>query len=151
MDGPLGALIYVVVKYAAYSLWCALGVRWLAPSGRSAFHSGLKFGFVRLLIGVVAGFAIFFIGGVAHLSAWNNGFLQYLVVYAPVRWFEWGIMELLVTRSGRNPVHVFILGANGGSRRWRLGGILVSHLADIPMVVMGTGFRDMLPIGRFLC
>jgi hypothetical protein len=106
---------------------------------------------VRLLIGVAAGFAIFFIGGISRLSAWNNVFLQYLIVYAPVRWFEWGIMELLITRSGRNPVHAFILGGNGRSRLWRLGGILVSHLADIPMIAMGAGYRDMLPIGRFLC
>lgn len=151
MDGPIALLVYVGVKYAAYAVWCGLGVRWLGDAGRSALRRSLQFGLVRVLIGAAAGFGIFLIGGMMHWTAWSNVFLQYVVVYAPVRWFEWGIMELLVGRSNRNPGIVFALGANGRSRWWRLGGILVSHLADIPMITMGSGVHDMLPVGRFLC
>jgi hypothetical protein len=128
-----------------------LGVRWLAHAGRPALRGGLQFGLVRVLIGAAAGFGIFLAGGMMHWNAWSNVFLQYLVVYAPVRWFEWGIMEALITRSNRNPIMVFALGADRTSRLWRLGGIVVSHLADIPMILMGGGVHDMLPIGRFLC
>jgi hypothetical protein len=151
MDRPFALLAYIIVKYAAYAVWCGLGVHWLAPTARFALRSGLQFGLVRLLIGAAAGFGIFLVGGVMHWNAWSNVFLQYLVVYAPVRWFEWGIMELLVSRGSLNPSMVFALGADGRSRWWRLGGILVSHLADIPMITMGSGVHDMLPVGRFLC
>jgi hypothetical protein len=92
-----------------------------------------------------------FIGGISHWSAWHNLLLQYLAVYVPVRWFEWGVMELLVARNHRNPFNLFVIGGNGRSRLWRLGGIVVSHLADIPMILMGGGVHEMLPIGRFLC
>jgi hypothetical protein len=151
VDGPLQFIVYVAVKYLAYSGWCALGVNWLDRTGRSPLRSGLGFGLIRLLIGVAAGVAIFFIGGISHWSAWPNLLLQYLAVYAPVRWFEWGIMELLIVRERRNLLKVFLIGGNGRTRMWRLGGILVSHLADIPMILTGGGVHEMLPIGRFLC
>jgi hypothetical protein len=151
MDGFIQFLTYVGVKYVAYAAWCALGVRWLDPARKPALRRGLTFGLVRLFIGVAAGIAIFLIGGAAHLQASPNIFGQYLAVYAPVRWFEWGIMELLIARSSRNPAFVFAMGGDSRSRWWRLGGIVVSHLADIPMILMGGGVHEMLPVGRFLC
>lgn len=151
VDGPLQFVVYVVIKYLAYAGWCLFGVNWLDRTGRSPIRSGLAFGLVRLLIGSGAGIAIFFLGGISHWSAWQNLILQYLAVYVPVRWFEWGIMELLIVRKPRNPLAVFVIGGNGRTRVWRLGGILISHLADIPMILMGGGVHEMLPIGRFLC
>lgn len=151
MDGPLQFAMYVAVKYLAYAGWCALGARWLGTGGRPALRTGLGFGLVRLFIGVAAGISIFFIGGASHWNAWPNVFLQYLAVYAPVRWFEWGIMELLIVRGQRSPALRFLIGGSGTARSWRLGGIVVSHLADIPLILMGGGAHEMLPIGRFLC
>jgi hypothetical protein len=111
----------------------------------------MGFGLIRLLIGTGAGVSIFLIGGISHWNAWHNQILQYLAVYVPVRGFEWGIMELLIVRERNNPLKVFLIGGEGRTRIWRLGGILLSHLADIPMILMGSGVREMLPIGRFLC
>jgi hypothetical protein len=45
----------------------------------------------------------------------------------------------------------FLLSANPRSNLWKLGGIAVSHLADIPIILSGSGVGDMLPVGRFLC
>jgi len=151
VDGLLQFVVYVAIKYLAYSGWCGLGVSWLDRTGRSPIRSGLGFGLVRLLIGTVAGVAIFLIGGVSHWSAWQDVLLQYLAVYVPVRWFEWGIMELLIVRERRNPLKALLIGADRRTRVWRLGGIVVSHLADIPLILMGGGVQEMLPIGRFLC
>ncbi len=151
MDGPLQFVVYIAVKYVAYAGWCVLGVKWLDPTRRSPICSGLGLGLARLLIGTVAGVSIFLVGGMSHWSAWDNLLLQYLVVYVPVRWFEWGIMELVIVRERSNPLKALVVGEKGSTRLWRLGGILVSHLADIPMILMGGGVHEMLPIGRFLC
>jgi len=152
MDGPLQLIVYVAVKLLAYITWCALGVRWLDPQDRSTLRSGLQFGFLRLLLGVVAGVSIFLVGGMMHWSAWNNILLQYLTVYAPVRWFEWGLMELLIVRNQRHShLWSFLAGGDAKSRLWRFGGIVVSHLADLPLILGYGGVHDMLPVGRFLC
>lgn len=152
MDGPLQLIVYVAVKFLAYCTWCALGVRWLDPQGRSIVRSGLLFGFLRLLLGVVAGVSIFLLGGMMHWSAWNNLVLQYLTVYVPVRWFEWGLMELLIVRNqSHGPLLSLLAGGDAKSRLWRLGGIVVSHVADLPLILGGGGVHDMLPVGRFLC
>jgi hypothetical protein len=151
MDGSIQLGTYVAVKYIAYTAWCTLGVWWLKPADKSALRAGLGFGFIRLFIGIAAGIGIFLVGGMAHLQAWPNILLQYFVVYAPVRWFEWGIMELLMAKRDRSTAVVFVVGGDGRSRLWRFGGILVSHLADIPMITMGSGVHEMLPVGRFLC
>jgi hypothetical protein len=40
----------------------------------------------------------------------------------------------------------------GVTQRWILGGILVSHLADLPLILFTyDGARGFLPVGRFLC
>ena len=73
-------LFYVVVKLVCYVLWCWLGLRLWRPGDATVFHSA-RFGVLRLLIGIVFGFFIFFASGVSddHLL-WN-----YIKIYTPVR------------------------------------------------------------------
>jgi hypothetical protein len=42
----------------------------------------------------------------------------------------------------------FLLGERKPDRLWRLGGIVISCLADIPLVISLGG---VIPTGRFLC
>ena len=151
MDSFGHFITYIALKFVAYSLWCGIAGVWLARPERPWLRTGLQFGFVRLLIGAAAGVTIFLIGGASHWEPWSNLLLQYLAVYFPVRWLEWGIIEWLLVRSDRNPFLVILLGASNRARAWRLGGIIVSHLADIPIILSEGGARGMLPIGRFLC
>ena len=152
MGRAFGALFgYIAVKYLAYAGWNILGVAWLRHPSGHPLSSGMKLGVVRLFIGLAAGIGIFIVGGVMHWDVWPNPFLQYLTVYAPVRWFEWGIMECLVVREGHSKIVQFLVGGDNRSRAWRVGGIVVSHLADLPMIISGDGFKEMLPVGRFLC
>jgi hypothetical protein len=44
-------------------------------------------------------------------------------------------------------VRGFLLGETAWNRVWRLGGIVISCLADIPVIVDTGG----LPVGRFMC
>jgi hypothetical protein len=140
---PLTYAVYVVIKYLAYAAWCYAGIRWFqAANGRG--NSAFGLGFLRLLLGAGFGLGIFVVGAFMHLSTPQNPLLVYFAVYAPVRLVEWAIMVLLL----RTPPSTTLT----RKALWILGGIVVSHAADIPLFLMtGTSPRDMLPVGRFLC
>ncbi len=139
---------YVALKVAAYIVWCYVGLALFSAQRRIGQAAGL--GVLRLIIGVLFGFSIFLIGGMAHLETPANQFLMYLEIYAPVRWFEWGIMALILSTGERGLVG-FVVGKNNRARLWRIGGIVVSILADLPILLSSRGAGEMLPVGRFLC
>ena len=143
---PLLFLSYVALKYTAYAGWCSLGIRWLRGI-TPVLSSVLGLGLVRLFLGIFFGVAIFLIGAMMHLNVPNHPWLSYFAVYVPVRWVEWSIMTLLVAPGSG----IFVLNGNSKANLWKWGGIAVSHLADMPLILSGSGVTDMLPVGRFLC
>jgi hypothetical protein len=149
LDSGITFLVYVAVKLAAYTGWCCVGLRWLDGSV-PRFRSALGAGVVRLLLGVLFGLGIFLAGGSMHLNVPQHPWISYFAVYVPVRWVEWSIMSLLVGK-GPHSFTSFLFGSTSQERHWRLGGIAVSHLADIPLMLSGSGVIEMLPVGRFLC
>jgi len=72
--------------------------------------------------------------------------VTYLSVYVPIRWGEWGIFELALNPQPRS-LNAFLLSSGMRARGWRLGGIVISCLADIPVIMSLGG----LPLGRFMC
>jgi len=131
-------LIYLLGKYAAYSVWCYVGLRYfsradLAPVGRT-----LGFGLVRLVMGIAFGFVIAFFIGLPAFDSPSSPLVPYLLVYVPVRVVEWFIMSKLML----NP-------PKGRTIYWVLGGIVISCLADIPLFAMTGGVRPNL--GRIAC
>jgi hypothetical protein len=148
VDSPVTFLVYVLVKFLAYSAWCRVG---LGLEIRNGWKAAFGFGFVRLLLGVFFGVSIFVVGAMGHFNAPVHAWLAYFAVYAPVRWIEWSIMSCLLNREGLSPL-AFLVGRSWKERFWRLGGIAVSHLADGPLILGGSGSpNEMLPVGRFLC
>ena len=138
--------VYVLGKYLAYSIWCYLGLRWLR--NRTSVGAGAAFGSVRLGLGMIFGIAIFVIGGMLHLNAPSNSWLAYFAVYLPVRYVEWSILAALLGTSGGQVFQI----RGGATQRWILGGIVVSLLADLPLIFYGgEGPKAFLPVGRFLC
>jgi len=138
--------VYVLVKYLAYSIWCYLGLRWLR--GKNSVGAGMAFGSVRLGLGMIFGVSIFVIGGMLHLNAPVNSRLAYFAVYAPVRYVEWSILAALLGTSGGQVFQI----SGAATQRWIIGGIVVSHLADLPLIFFsGAGPKAFLPVGRFLC
>jgi hypothetical protein len=146
MDSGAIYPVYVVVKYAAYAGWCYYGLRILRQ--KSSIQSAAGFGLLRLFLGVGFGIGVFFLGGILHLEVPSHPVTMYLAIYAPVRYVEWSILVLL------------LLSGNGAKRRysdlrsqlWILGGITVSHLADLPIILFTyEGAKGFLPVGRFLC
>jgi len=138
--------VYVLVKYLAYSIWCYLGLRWLR--GKNSVGAGMAFGSVRLGLGMIFGVSIFVIGGMLHLNAPANSWLAYFAVYAPVRYMEWSILAALLGTSGGQVFQI----SGAATQRWIIGGTVVSHLADLPLIFFsGAGPKAFLPVGRFLC
>jgi hypothetical protein len=132
--------IYVIVKCAAYSGWCYHGLP--SPRNQASVRSAVIFGFVRLGLGILFGISIFLVVGFLHLKPLSHSWPLYLLIYAPVRYVEWSILAaLLGYRIG-----------NAESQRWIVGGIIVSHLADTPMILFSYGVeKGFFQIGRFLC
>jgi len=77
----------------------------------------------------------------------SQNLLTYLLVYVPVRWIEWTIMAMIIMPASF-PLWRWAGGTHINDRLWRLGGIAISCLADIPLIVSLGG---VVPVGRFLC
>jgi len=133
----LGFLAYLLTKFAAYSAWCYVGLRWFDPSRSQKSRESLFYGFLRLLMGVVFGIGIF-LAALTLNNAVRNSILTYFVVYVPVRIVEWSLMLLILRRQGAVPQYA----------SWVAGGVVISCLADIPLGIMEGG---VVPVGRPFC
>jgi hypothetical protein len=148
------AVAYLVFKSAAYCAWCWVGVRAFRPERTSRLGLAIALGLFRLLLGLGFGVGIFLAGGMlfeslASRESLGSGaamVLTYLAVYVPVRWIEWGILEAILFQGGRD-FTTFLGGSGARGVRWRLGGIAISCLADVPWMLAVGG----IPVGRFLC
>jgi hypothetical protein len=142
--------LYLLIKLIAYCFWCYLGLRLFRPKETQFLSGALRFGIVRLLLGLVFGVVIFFLAafwGHTFGTGLPQNILTYLGAYVPVRWIEWTIMAALLTPGLLGTPHWFI-GNTNRDRLWRLGGILISCVADIPFI---EAFNGPIPTGRFLC
>ena len=154
LAGPSILALYLALKGAAYVWWCARGVRRFRPERAGSRALALGLGGARLALGAVFGVAIFLLGALVYerlsesaaLDATAVTVLTYLAVYVPVRWIEWAIIEAALMPRSRG-LAGFVLGPDAGARVWRLGGALISCLADMPLMFAVGG----LPVGRFMC
>ncbi len=138
--------LYVIVKVAAYIAWCWAGLAWLNPNrpGNRRW-SAVKLGLLRFALGLFFGFVIFITVQMIY-RAFDSSVPTYLLVYIPIRWVEWSIIGILL--EPRSPsLTSFALSSGRASALWRLGGIVLSCLADIPIMIEVGG----LPVGRFFC
>ena len=133
----LGFLVYLSTKFAAYSGWCYVGLRWFDPSLDRKARGSLFYGFLRLLMGVFFGMGIF-LAALTMNNAVRNSILTYFVVYVPVRVLEWSIMLLIFRRQGAILEYTV----------WVAGGVVISCLADIPLGIVEGG---VVPVGRPFC
>ncbi len=134
---------YAVLKFAIYSGWCYVGLKILRPGEPTRWKFALGLGFLRLMLGLFFGVAIFFLINLVAIALYGQQLLIYLAIYVPVRWIEWAIIDRLIART----LAGFLLGQNSTTRCWRTLGIVISCLADIPIIVWIGG----LPLGRFMC
>jgi len=143
----MGAILYLAVKYVAYTGWMFFGLCKLRNEQSPLFRSSLL-GLFRLGLGFFFGVLIYLLSSalMSQLGfSSGSSIITYLAVYVPVRWIEWSIMAALLIPGS---FAQFFVGAAKPDRLWRVGGIVISCLADIPLVVSLGG---VIPTGRFLC
>jgi len=145
--------LYLLVKLIAYCLWSYIGLRLFRPEQTEFIAGALRFGIIRLLMGFFFGVVIF-VAALTWASVLGKGVGQdvvtYLGAYVPVRWIEWTIMAILLNPNVRRIPNAFywFVGKENRDRLWRLGGIVISCVADIPFI---EGLGGVIPTGRFLC
>ena len=143
-------IAYLTIKYLAYAAWCFIGLQLSLSAVRGTLARALGLGLLRLLLGLMFGVVIYLLGSIVYSALVElpaTGLLTYLAVYVPVRWVEWSLIAMLIAPASRS-FRLFWIGMNSRDRLWRCGGILVSCIADIPMIIALGGI---LPVGRFLC
>jgi hypothetical protein len=142
------ALLYIGSKFLAYSAWMFWGLRALRNESTPSPLGSLALGFLRLCLGLLFGVLIYLLSAtlLSHLGyGLAPNILTYLAVYVPVRWIEWSIMAVILLPGS---FAQFFVGVRKPDRLWRLGGIVISCLADIPLII---GLGGVIPTGRFLC
>lgn len=147
--------LYLLLKFLAYAGWCYAGIGYLKV-GRSPRASwAFLFGFIRFALGFGFGILIWILGtfvmiGMYEVSGGESfsfaAVLTYLLVYVPVRWVEWSLLEVIM-KTASSSWKMFFLGSDRRSRLWRVGGIFLSCASDIPVIFSYSG----LPLGRFTC
>lgn len=160
----MGAIWYILVKLVAYTAWSALGLQWLrCPSSATAevlsqpakndaqsnWLPAIGFGVLRLFMGVFFGLLIFAIASALadNTTPWIvRDAAIYAAVYVPVRWIEWTILAWFIAKRFRKVSWAFRW--SDIATRWRVGGIIISCLADIPLIISLGG---VVPVGRFFC
>jgi len=146
----MGALLYFGLKFLAYTGWCYFGLYKFRADPQPRLARSVAYGFLRLLLGLFFGVLIF-VASMSLISAIGSGLPQnvitYLLVYMPVRWIEWSIISMLIVPDSFSFLQ-WAVGSDSKDRMWRLGGIAISCLADIPLMVSLGG---VVPVGRFLC
>ena len=130
-------IVYAVVKYLVYSLWCYVGLR-LFGSQITSVRPALGFGAVRWLLGLGFGILVFLAVGSVDRSSLA---VLYFAIYTPLRVLEWTVMTWLMLR--RHPP------ASATARiAWVLGGIVISFMTD---AVSPDGLAGRFCVGRCLC
>ena len=138
--------LYIALKIAAYIAWCWAGLAWLNPQRPGSRRwSAVKLGLLRFALGLFFGFAIWILVSMVYTKV-HSSVLAYGLVYVPIRWVEWSIIGILLD-PGSPSFTSFAFSSGRASALWRLGGIVLSCLADIPVMIEVGG----LPVGRFFC
>lgn len=132
---------YLSIKYIAYTIWIFLAAKFFQPQDK---FSAMTWGAFRLLLGIILGYLIL---SLIRLLGFRNVYsfgtmlpIAYFAILVPVRWVEWWIMEKLIASKTEG---VLFIPKTVAHLKWRIGGIVISFLADAPalfitVVAMGV-------------
>lgn len=139
MNDQLVYVIYIIAKLLGYSFWSFIGLKlWGQTQGYKTILASFKFGFIRMLIGILFGFMIF----IFYKTDNANLAFKYFIIYFPIRIIEWGILYKLISKSLQTPQK------SNQIWLWIIGGILVSFAIDF---LSPEGVKGHFCVGRCLC
>ena len=121
-------IFYAVLKLVAHAFWGIAGVRLLDRGRPRTVAVGIMWGTMRTLLGVITGLIVY---ACVHNAtyAFRTEPSTYLGIYVPLRFFEWFLMAKLVRQEGKFSTRDLL---------WIGGGVIISFLADIPMMHHGV-------------
>jgi hypothetical protein len=133
-------LSFIPIKLLAYIWWSYKGFFFLKLHFNYPKLRAIVYGLIRLLMGLMLGMALVYMALliVDPRNLVLSGIITYLLVYLPVRWLEWGLLEFIMSPKARS-FDGFIFGVNKNSRRWRLGGLLLCAVMDVPIIILTKG------------
>lgn len=138
-----GVAALLALKLLAYAGWCWVGLRTLTPA-RPEGRRALSYGALRLLLGLVLGTG--FVALLATFAPERNRLgvspLALVVGFVALRFVEWAVVGLLLTRSAWSARDV--AGAGIGVWLWRAGGVGVSFATDVG-ALLGVGGLGLMP------
>ena len=136
----MAAIVYIVLKYAAYAGWCYALFRY--AGSRRAEVLGLLMGLVRQMIGIVStplAIILFYLPLLMKSPDPPYPVVFYAAVFIPLRCFEWYVMLAIIRsileRRGELPKLGLLQHA------WVAGGIVLSILTDIPILWLMKSFN----------
>lgn len=132
-----GILVYFLIKALAYVGWCGQGARLHGHGDRLTLRA-FVYGFVRLVLGLIVGLFLIYPLVNALDRVIPNHVILYFALYVPIRWFEWSLLAVIMDLDHRTPRH-FLVGDTSASRLWRLGGIAISCVSDLPILIASDG------------
>ncbi len=137
---------FLLVKLLLYVGWCYLACARLGFPVNRKGGVAIMLGLTRIGIGILIGSHLILLSMQEAQAVFDNQLLTYLVVFPPIRFLEWAlILVILHVMYLRKRISVYVNFAY--KIVWVLGGVIVSCLADIPILILSEG----LPIGRLFC
>jgi hypothetical protein len=136
----MAAVVYILLKYAAYTGWCYAGLEY--TGARRARVIAPLLGFVRQLIGIVATpLAIYFLYFPLMQESLEPPLpvVYYFLIFLPLRSVEWYLMLLIIRSILKRRGEMPELGAL--QHVWVAGGVLLSILTDIPILFLMKSFN----------
>lgn len=138
--------LFLALKLLAYSAWCRLALRWLAPSPPAELlRRAFLLGAVRLGLGLVLGATL--VGLLNWVAPESNrlGVSPLLLAggFVGLRWLEWSFVGALAARRA-DSVRGVLIGRGGKEQLWRLGGLGLSFATDAAGA-LGIGALGLIP------
>jgi hypothetical protein len=144
-------VVYALIKWIAYSAWSFVGIKMLRVPSQAPLRNALQFGAARLMMGLLFGVAIHQISSLVSYALGLDDsdarhLWTYILVYIPVRWIEWSLLAAMMHPS-KYPLRSCIWNLDSKLTLWRLGGMAVSCVADLP-VIATFGFAPDLEVPK---
>jgi len=126
--------VYVTLKLIGYAAWSTLGVRLFDREHRNRIELGVMWGAMRLLIGLGAGLAV-------RMASYSMSYRHlhslpvYAAIFVPLTALEWLLIDRLLHRDR----------LSWRDTAWIAGGVVISLLADLAILHLGT-----IPVDRVI-
>jgi len=130
-------ILYLTTKFATETAWCLVGLVWFRrESVLSLLPSGARYGLLRLALGWLLGLSIRSLGRPPEWVVWFG-------ILLPLRWMAWSIVGTFIDR--REIRLRALLAIDRRSNLWRLSGVGLSTLADLPALLAGIWTGNLWP------